>query len=203
MIQTTRPLTPTPWFWFSTVYQEVFIIFFNSMIIHLDSVIKGHSSARLVTMSISFLSSMPFTHPSPSSVNVDTNETGDTPQHENLIQSVELGGRRSLHTCEPTILCLKKLLHVYHDYLSLLLVLVAAVMVTRQDKSCVISAISVLRKTFPSIFLRNVVSVNWSKIDFCSNTNSKRTLRHFQRSRYWQLRLLSQFNNNIVVILVH
>lgn len=36
------------------------------MIIHLDSIIKGHSSARLVTMSISFLSSMPFTHPSPS-----------------------------------------------------------------------------------------------------------------------------------------
>ena len=144
----------------------------------LDPIIMEHYSARLATMTISFLSPclLPSPHPS---VNVDPNETGDTPKHENLMLSVELGGRSSPHTCEPSILCLKQLLLVCLDYLSLLFVLVAAVMVTRQDKSCVISVISVLRRTFPFTFLRSVVNVNWSKIDCCSSTNGKRTLRQF------------------------
>lgn len=53
------------------------------------------------------------------------------------------------------------------------------VMVTRQDKNCVTSAISVLRRMFQFTLLRSAVSVNLNKTASCSSTNNRRTLRQF------------------------
>lgn len=82
------------------LYHEVFIIYFNSII--LDSIIKGHSSARLAAMTISFLSSMPFTHPSSSGhYGPRWDKWHSTTWNFNAQHWITVGGRSSLHTCEP------------------------------------------------------------------------------------------------------